>query len=672
MALLTTLLQNGAGLSILVTSRERLQLRAETVFTLEGLDCPDPRFPAEVAANPAAQLFLRAARQVDTSFRLQSDQEASDLARLCRQVAGLPLALELAAGWVDVLTVADITQAVSQDIDLLASKLSDIPARQRSIRATIAYSWAQLAATERRGVARLSLFRDGFTRPAAAAVAGLQPEQLSRLVGKSFLRFDRLTSRYIIHELLRQFGAEQLDAAGEVETAKDRFQQYFIDLVGQTETDLKGPQQMAAVNAIRADYENIRQAILWAADGQDYATLDRVVEPLWLYFFGSMNWARAFTLRQQILARLPEPAAPARSPTWYRIAARHVHPRAPERPLLKRALAAAQQQENKREIAFCQTMSGWSMLDSDDLAGSIAPMTAGIEMYRELGDPFLAAVFQILPATAYRLIGQAENSRRLNDATIAYLENAGDQLFILRAYEQAAKLSWQAGDFGGYTEVIARMLAIYQAQTRQRWVAWCHLSLIRVDILKGEFARAAARLNDYLPDLSREENIMFEYDLESAMLANIAGDYQRARAAYQQSLAKNLAIFIRLTPPRAGPYQWVKAIADIGLGDEAQATEELAIGLRQVIAGRELGNIALLLPVAALLLARRGNFTRAVELLALAYHHLGAYTGWLTKWALFADLRHDLETAWGAAEFRAIWTAWPGAPPPNHGRSSSP
>ena len=218
---LVDILRAAPEVQILATSRERLQLQEEHTFNLHGLAVPDggaePDPTAETGRDYAAfELFLQTARRVDHTFKL--DAQISALTRICRLVQGMPLAIELAASWVDLLSLDEIadrvagfqSDAAGRSLDLLETEWHDVPGRHRSIRAVFDASWELLNAPCSDAFAQLSVFRGGFTRDAARQVTGASLRSLARLANKSLLGYDRTRDRYQAHTLLHHYGAEKL------------------------------------------------------------------------------------------------------------------------------------------------------------------------------------------------------------------------------------------------------------------------------------------------------------------------------------------------------------------------------------------------------------------------------------------------------------------------------
>jgi predicted ATPase len=210
-ALLSDLLAAAPGLKLLVTSRQRLELPEEWVFDLHGFPLPDGASP--LADNGGVALFVQAAQRVNHQFVLTEEDETA-VTRICQLVGGMPLGLQLAATWVRVLSCAEIAQEIERDLDFLSTSQRHLPERQRSLRAVFDYSWQLLSDAEQAVCSRLALFRGGFSREAAQAVAGAVLPVLSSLVDRALV--NRLgDGRYDMHELVRQYAAEHLQAQPE-------------------------------------------------------------------------------------------------------------------------------------------------------------------------------------------------------------------------------------------------------------------------------------------------------------------------------------------------------------------------------------------------------------------------------------------------------------------------
>jgi predicted ATPase len=268
--LVIDILETAPEVKIVATSRERLHLQQEQIFTIQGLKFPDWETPKDAADYTAIKLFIQSARRIQHDFRLQTE-DLTYLTRITRLVDGMPLAIELAAAWVDALSLGGIATEIQKGLDFLETDVRDVPERHRSIRAVFDTTWQQMSPIERHIFPQLSVFRGGFTRKAAQALIatpeGSPPllRLLDRLTSKSLLQYNHVRDRYQIHELLRRYSVELLatNAQGEADM-RDRHSEYYCAALAVRLSDLKGPRQEEALTEIEADFENVRAAWHWA------------------------------------------------------------------------------------------------------------------------------------------------------------------------------------------------------------------------------------------------------------------------------------------------------------------------------------------------------------------------------------------------------------------------
>jgi predicted ATPase len=302
--LIADILGTAPEVRILVTSRERLNLQVEQVYPIQGLAFPSCEIPEGAAEYSALKLFLQSAQSVQPNLTW-TPGDLSHMTQVCRLVEGMPLGLELAASWVDTLSVQDIAVELKQGLDLLESELRDVPERQRSVRASIDYSWQKLDEKERFVFSKLSIFRGGFTREAAQAVTGATLRQLSRLVNKSFIQFRQQRDRYQIHELLRQYGAEHLDHEPELKSnLQNRHSVYYCQFLADLTDDQKGASQPQALVAFEADIENVRLAWNRAIARQDLEAIGISAESLFRFYWNNGWYLQGVKEFEKAVARL--------------------------------------------------------------------------------------------------------------------------------------------------------------------------------------------------------------------------------------------------------------------------------------------------------------------------------------------------------------------------------
>jgi len=297
--LLGEILERTPEVKILVTSRQRLDLSSENLYVLAGMEYPEGHEAEQGLEYDAMALLLQCIRRVHPDFEPQP-RDLQAMIRICQLVQGMPLALVLAAGWVEVLTLDEIASEIPRCLDILETEMRDLPERQRSVRAVFDYSWNLLAEEQRQTLLKCCLFQGGFTRHAAQAVAGASIKTLLALINKSWLQRDE-QGRYQIHELTRQYAQEKLglDPAAYFE-ARANHSAYFAGLLNDLQNKMKGPQQKEAFSTVAIEFENIRTAWHWFAEQDQLETAVQSILPALFRYCEAR--ARSFELIQLIRA----------------------------------------------------------------------------------------------------------------------------------------------------------------------------------------------------------------------------------------------------------------------------------------------------------------------------------------------------------------------------------
>lgn len=298
--LITTILRQTSGVKLLITSRQRLHLQEAWTIEIVGLTYPAPaddmdlltatprqggwpdllattdeqsnRVTTQQTEYSAVTLFIQRAQQMSIGFT-PSAGERPYIVRICQLVAGMPLALELAASWLRTLSCAEIVAEIEQSLDFLTTTLYNVPTRHRSLRAIFEHSWQMLALEEQQIFCRLAVFRGGFSQEAARVVAQATLPILTSLIDKSFVQ--RVAARrLVLHEMMRQFAMEKLtDCETEVPaifpsgnssslttTIWQTHCQYYLGAVSQQTKLLPGHPPKLTVAELWPDLDNIRQA----------------------------------------------------------------------------------------------------------------------------------------------------------------------------------------------------------------------------------------------------------------------------------------------------------------------------------------------------------------------------------------------------------------------------
>ncbi|WP_020585792.1 BTAD domain-containing putative transcriptional regulator [Desulfobacter curvatus] len=294
--LILDLLSQAPFLKILITSRTRLMLEGEHLFSVADLSRPRSLLSGSEKATDLGQaeetwdavaLFLSAAQRVRPDVKLNSDNFQA-ISRICDLTGGMPLALILAAGWMDVFPPGKIADRIQESLDFLRTDIRDMPERHQSIPAVFETSWSCLSQKEKDLLMKLAAFQHSFTLNAVSRITGIDLEaaalKTTGLVRKSLLRADPENGRFEMHPLLRQYAGKHLSASGLADEVLDAHKHHYLDLAREYEHGLIGKNMLACRRNMDAEFGNIRQAWQRAVDQKDLFALLRAAKGIYIYF----------------------------------------------------------------------------------------------------------------------------------------------------------------------------------------------------------------------------------------------------------------------------------------------------------------------------------------------------------------------------------------------------
>jgi predicted ATPase/DNA-binding SARP family transcriptional activator len=443
--LIQDLLEHAPGLHLLVTSRERLALSSETVYEVEELTLPSGEELASIAVSGATRLFMARARKHDVRF-LPDESRAPAIARIAHLTGGMPLAIELAAAWIPVLSPEEIASEIEQSLDFLSSEIRDIPERHRSIRAVVNRSWESLLEIEQRAFRRLSVFPGGFTRNAASYVTGTSLPVLSALVSKSLIRHSE-RGRYEIHELLRQFGAGELKRSRNEEHAvRNRFRDYYLGFVAARAEQLKTHAQSRVLSEITAEMDNIRAGWWRAIETADIEGLLKSAHTLWLYFDITDRYIDGITMfsaaRQAVTSLSPSDIVPS---------ANRIH-------------SLADARIRSRESALSFRMEG-----SETLQIQVRKALAMIDTDEEPGEAGLLCNYM---ACTFHVQDDLDKEHYWLNRSIEYFKRAYDYWGLAYSWNDLGQLWVKRGEFHKARELHRDALSLLEDMGDQRGIAF--------------------------------------------------------------------------------------------------------------------------------------------------------------------------------------------------------
>ncbi len=446
---------------LLATSREPLRISGEVNLPVPALTLPgegDRALPQRLCEFDAVRLFVDRAASRSPGFRLTATNVAAVL-RICRCLDGIPLALELAAARVRVLSVEQIALRLKDRFDLLAEGDRSALPRQQSLRALIDWSHELLDARERAVFRRLAVFAGGWTLGAAEAVAAGGAidasevvDVLGRLVEKSLVLMVGDGERYRLLETMRQYALEQLAAAGEGDATQDRHLAHYLALAETARRHLSGSQQREWLERLDVERGNLlaaRERCPQAANGADAALRLMLAVKLYLYNRGQLELLRWGTMEALAL-----PAAHERTQLRCRAlhtlgqVCYHLGRCAEAGPHLLEALSIAQElQDDGREVMVLQEL-GITALSLGDVAAARCHLQAGMALAHRCGDKRALAAAVNAMAQLHRSVGELERAAPLYEQALALARELDDEQSIAVALLNLAMVAIGQGDQG--------------------------------------------------------------------------------------------------------------------------------------------------------------------------------------------------------------------------------
>ena len=599
------LLGRCAGLKALMTSRTLLRVSGEQDYPVPPLPVPElGSSPERLAEAAAVRLFAERANAADPAFALTAEN-APTVAEICHRLDGLPLALELAAAKVRLLPPAELLVRLDTRLPLLTGGARDGPARLRTMRDAVAWSYDLLGPGQQVLFRRLAVFVGGFELEAAEAVVGRDYARdgdlfsgVEALLEQSLVR--RLLAvgappRFAMLETVREFGLELLAAGGESEELRAAHAAWYLGLAEQAEQELLGPRPEAWLARLAADHGNLVAALSRFADCGDAVGLARLSGSLGEYWYASGRWAEGRAWLERALAEaanLREPAL-AKALVAAGCIAHYQGDDARAVPLLEQGRELLRRAGDDWEEAYAQYLLGVAAEDRGDYGTATELLAEAMRRLRAMGDATNAAYAEAHLGTVALGEGDPRQAAAHGEAARALATEAGCRdasavavLLLGEAARDSGDLETAASHYGDYL----------QWATRQR--------------ATPEYAHGAteelARLVGSVAVLAAERG-------EAERAARLLGAAERLREA----VGLALALPERAACERAS--SWARAELGEGLSDRA-----LAAG-REMTAGDAAAEIETVLalrpeapePVDEATAARAGLSPRETEVLRL-------------------------------------------------------
>ena len=547
---LATLLASSPGTRLLATSRVALGLPGETYYDVGGLGYPADDDAPDGEAYDAVNLFARAARRLRADAAWDAAQRQGCV-RVARLLDGHPLGLELAAAWTRVLQPTEIADELARDLSALDAAddaggpaRAGAPPRHRSLRAAFDHSWRLLSPEQQRALARVSVFRGGFTRAAAAAVTDVGTHALLALSNASLLR--RTTSgRFEPHVTVREFADEELERReGEAAGMRERHARHFLAWIDDITPRLRGAQQADALREVEAEHDNLRAALGWARV-HDVELAQGLAGRLWPFWFIRGHYQEGRAWLGAIVALAGGDATEGRA----------------------RALMGA---------AVFTELAG-------DLHEAVTLYRASIDVQAALGSDVGVAVARVGLGITARKLADLKGAREQFEAALRTYEALGDLSGMGHCQGNLAILAADENDLERARRHLREALALAErsGDVRSRAIALNNLGDIDVELGELDAARERFHASFALHEELGDEHALALGNIKLGLVDVGSGGVPSARRRFEKALA---------TMRRLGePLDTAAALHDLALADRVQ-------GMLGDALARELEALDLVLP----------------------------------------------------------------------------
>ncbi len=590
--LLVELLRTCLEVKILVTSRAVLRVSGEYEFPVPPLALPDlrllpPLADSEALAQFAAvALFLERARALKLDFQL-TPTNARPIAEICVRLDGLPLAIELAAARIKLLPPKALLARLGQRLVLLTSGARDVPARQRTLRSALQWSYDLLTADEQRLFRRLSVFVGGCTVQAIEAVcttldrdaaAESVLDSIASLLDKSLLQQTEQAGeepRLVMLETIREYGWEALATHGEAEATQRAHAAYYLVLTEEVAPRLIRAGKGRWLKWLQREQENLRTALTWLVEHKEWEAALRLGGALWRFWWmlghlsgGRTEFARALAGSQGVVAMPVRAKALHAASTLAAMQGDLTQAEA----LCGESLALFRALGDRRSSATSLIELGYAAWQRSDYAAARSLLEEAVALCREVDDQDDITLALVNLATVFLLQGEYDQARTLVEEAVVLSREGGDSWSIATSLWILALVMSLQGDLTRAPALLEESLALARQEDYKQAIASSLFVSGQVAQQQGDVALARSLFEESLAlfkDMGDRQNVAQSL-VGLAGISLVQGDYAAARALFEESLA----LF------KAGGNTWFIALCLAGFGALAAAQGEWTWAVR--------------------------------------------------------------------------------------------
>jgi predicted ATPase/class 3 adenylate cyclase len=499
------ILASAPKISVLATSRSPLRLEGEREVSVTPLDLPrtgEHVLPDDLSRFEAVALFLERARAVDPEFDIDKGN-AGVIVEICRRLDGLPLAIELAASRLRVLSPAAMLERLDRVLPMLSGGARDLPHRQRTLRDAIDWSYRLLPPAVASLFERLCVFVGGFTIAAAGSVCdsrgalGLEVlEGIEALLDASLVRRSESMGgpdRFEMLQTIREYGLERLQRGEEAEEVERRHAFHFLELAEASETGLRGPELERLLGTLHIEHDNLRTALTWALRADQGEVALRLASALWRFWHLHGDLASGRRWMEQALA-LPSALAGSRIRAKALLAAGSLAYWQLDKPAMSAwyadALAMFEDLEDEAGIAEARYDAAFGMGILGKRDEAIEMLRSAETLFKKFGDRRAIADSLFGLAVMHRLRGDIELALETGEEALAIHREVGDVFGLIGSLYVVGRAAAQMGDMETARARFMETLAIEEAFGERTGLALSLDNLADLEISEGHAVRA--------------------------------------------------------------------------------------------------------------------------------------------------------------------------------------
>jgi predicted ATPase/class 3 adenylate cyclase/Tfp pilus assembly protein PilF len=542
---ITELLAEAPGLKVLATSRAPLGLYGEHEFPVPPLTMPDLKHPPPLESltqYEAVELFVERAQAVKPEFEV-TNESAPAVAEICVRLDGLPLAIELAAARIKMLPPKAMLQRLTSRLKLLTGGARDLPERQRTLRATIEWSFALLDQGEQVLFARLAVFSGGRTLEAIEAICDAEGdlpvdvfEGVSSLLDKSLLRQEEGPGgepRFVMLETVHEFAREKLQESAEAGEIKRTHTEYFLTLAEEAYPELKGANQLQWLERLEVEHDNMRAALSWASEHKEVEVALRLGDALWLFWSTRGYQSEGRRWLQEALAIdgsvLPEVRAMALAGIGRLAFEQGDYDRAQEACEEGLGLLANEARESSEAKLWLLERLGWVAWAREEYEQAKQLFEESLAPSRKMKDTWWLATSLLGLALVTHSLGDYERATELYEQSMDLFREQGDKRRLSTCLNNLAMMVYSQGDLGRAAKLTLESVALVRELGARGDVSIGLCNLGWIALLREDIGRAADIYKESL-SLSWETglNLVVQSTLEGfACLAGAKGEAEQ-------------------------------------------------------------------------------------------------------------------------------------------------